>query len=184
MSLCDRYLRWRHSKGFGVHSPFAYRFVTDVLKPGPYRFYSFDEIDRYLHGDEFHDHRFLRRVKFIIRLANFLGSDRLLSYGKTDRAVQVASQAMEMKYEVIHPSDKFEFNTGDLLILHTSMISLSKVKEALESEVAVLASDPTPDLRELLETPLERGLLLADRRVLLLIPRSQMHYIRYDITLI
>lgn len=24
--------RWRHGRGFGIHSPFAYRFVTEVLR--------------------------------------------------------------------------------------------------------------------------------------------------------
>lgn len=35
------YIRWRHSKGFGMHSHFAYRFVTDVLKPGIYGYYAY-----------------------------------------------------------------------------------------------------------------------------------------------
>lgn len=30
-SISAGYRRWRHSKGFGVHSPFAYRFVRDVV---------------------------------------------------------------------------------------------------------------------------------------------------------
>lgn len=32
-SLCDSYRRWRHSRGYGVHSPFAYRIVTEALYP-------------------------------------------------------------------------------------------------------------------------------------------------------
>lgn len=29
--IIDRLNRWRHSRGFGIHSPFAFRFVTEVL---------------------------------------------------------------------------------------------------------------------------------------------------------
>ena len=31
--LIDTYRAWRHSRGFGVHSPFAYRLIRDALRP-------------------------------------------------------------------------------------------------------------------------------------------------------
>lgn len=33
MSLFDRFCRWRHSRGFGIHSPFAYRLITEAICP-------------------------------------------------------------------------------------------------------------------------------------------------------
>lgn len=33
MKVADWYKRWRHGHGFGVHSPFAYRMVREVLRP-------------------------------------------------------------------------------------------------------------------------------------------------------
>lgn len=35
--------RLRHSRGFGIHSPFAYRFITEVLNQ-PYAYYSYDKL--------------------------------------------------------------------------------------------------------------------------------------------
>ncbi len=35
--------RFRHGKGFGIHSPFAYRFITEVLRQ-PYAYYSYGEL--------------------------------------------------------------------------------------------------------------------------------------------
>lgn len=32
-SLLSLYKRWRHTRGFGVHSPFAYRIVKEVVHP-------------------------------------------------------------------------------------------------------------------------------------------------------
>lgn len=31
-NLSHIYSRWRHGRGFGIHSPFAYRFITEVLR--------------------------------------------------------------------------------------------------------------------------------------------------------
>ncbi len=33
MSILNKYRRWRHSRGFGIHSPFAYRIVKEALYP-------------------------------------------------------------------------------------------------------------------------------------------------------
>ena len=40
-SVCDR---WRHSRGFGVHSPFAFRLVTEAIRP-PRRYAYYAELE-------------------------------------------------------------------------------------------------------------------------------------------
>ncbi|MDE6272422.1 MAG: hypothetical protein K2M31_05385 [Muribaculaceae bacterium] len=32
-NFCEFYRRWRHTRGFGIHSPFAYRLVTEAIRP-------------------------------------------------------------------------------------------------------------------------------------------------------
>lgn len=50
MSISEWYKRWRHGRGFGVHSPFAYRMVREVLRPsGEYAYYAYDEVKRLIH---------------------------------------------------------------------------------------------------------------------------------------
>lgn len=41
LNISRAYKRWRHGRGFGVHSPFAFRFITEVLNlPGYYTYYA------------------------------------------------------------------------------------------------------------------------------------------------
>lgn len=47
MKLFNWYLRWRHSHGFGVHSPFAFDFLCSELRPqGGYAYYGYDMLPR------------------------------------------------------------------------------------------------------------------------------------------
>lgn len=44
-SLSERYKRWRHTRGYGVHSPFAYMLVNEVVHPPKaYGYYNYDAI--------------------------------------------------------------------------------------------------------------------------------------------
>jgi hypothetical protein len=45
----DYFIRWRHGRGFGIHSPFAYRFVTEVLKER-YAYYAYHKIAEHFVG--------------------------------------------------------------------------------------------------------------------------------------
>lgn len=61
--------RFRHRKGYGVHSPFAFRFITDVIyEHQPY--YAYKELDAQLPFSK----RFRQRkgLHLLLRLANHL----------------------------------------------------------------------------------------------------------------
>ncbi len=61
-------MRVRHRKGYGVHSPFAFDFVTDVLYNGE-RYYAYEEMDGTLRWWQRGRVRSMRRLLF--RLANY-----------------------------------------------------------------------------------------------------------------
>lgn len=47
MQIAKRFRRWRHSRGFGIHSPYAFRFVCEVLnQSGTYGFYAYEELEQ------------------------------------------------------------------------------------------------------------------------------------------
>ncbi len=74
--------RWRTSKGFGVHSPFAYTLITEVLRlDDRYGWYAYDEIDAVTtHGPT------RRRARLIYRIARRFSDRRLAVVGRFTEA--------------------------------------------------------------------------------------------------
>lgn len=182
MGLRKSYLRWRHSKGFGVHSPYAYRFVKDVLRPGAYGFYSYNEIDRYLKKQERHDYGFSCLIKFSLRLVIFLKARRIVSSSES-RLSGITAKVLDISWKDLKKFSHIDFMEGDLLIVDSDEISVSFVSEAISCNVPVFAINPSREVRGLLETPLEKGLLLEDKKTMILIPRQEMQYVSYEMRL-
>lgn len=63
--------RWRHSRGFGVHSPYAYRLVCDVVRPNPrYGYYGYHDVERAVleaRVGTSSESRFIRRACLLLR---------------------------------------------------------------------------------------------------------------------
>ena len=67
--------RFRHRKGYGVHSPFAFRFITDVIYECQ-AYYAYKELDKALPFSK----RFRQRkgLHLLLRLANHLQPETIL----------------------------------------------------------------------------------------------------------
>lgn len=61
--------RWRHARGYGVHSPLAFRIVKECIRPD--RLYGF-YCDPYLDFEYNEDRRGLHHARMTIRLLNLL----------------------------------------------------------------------------------------------------------------
>ena len=61
--------RWRHTRGYGVHSPLAFRIVKECIRPDSrYGFYCDEYLEFEYHGNR----RGLRHARLTIRLLNLL----------------------------------------------------------------------------------------------------------------
>lgn len=176
------YIRWRHSKGYGVHSPYAYRFVTDVLRPEPYGYYAYHCLEEFLKDSERRDTRLIRLIRFIIRLACFLKTGRIVSAGRNVRCVELAAKALKLPMVKLETSD-FKWHEGDLLIVDGDTGNPSRIAEAIYKSVPIFAVAPGDTVKGLLQQPIDRGLLLEDKNSMILIPRREMQYVAYDILL-
>ncbi len=87
-------MRVRHRKGYGVHSPFAFDLVTNVLYNGE-RYYAYEEMDRTLRWWQRGRVRSRRRLLF--RLANYRRPETLCCSGvdeETAAAVRHGSRGV------------------------------------------------------------------------------------------
>ena len=68
--LKDLINRWRHARGYGVHSPFGYELVTRAVHPGDYGWYGYSAIEGAMGHDP--DFSVRRQARMLLRLAAFL----------------------------------------------------------------------------------------------------------------
>ena len=74
LSIMNWIRRWRHTRGYGVHSPLAFRIVKECVRPDKrYGFYS----DAYLDFEYHEDRKGLRHAKLALRLINLLRPKRV-----------------------------------------------------------------------------------------------------------
>lgn len=174
------YVRWRHSKGFGVHSPYAYMFIKEVVRPGNYGYYAYDRITPFLSQKEAKDPHFQKKIRFTIRMAIFLKAKRIVSTSESSIA-KLTALALSLPFK---KGDKIDLQANDLMIIQNQKEDASLVEEAIRFDVPVLALNPDPRVREKIEFPRKNGLLLSDFNSLILIPRKDMHYTSYPVNLL
>ena len=89
--LKDWIRRWRHTRGYGVHSPLGFRIVKECIRPDRrYGFYC----DAYLDFEYHEDRRGLRRARMIIRLLNLLRPKYVWMPGADKRIVTAIKMVM------------------------------------------------------------------------------------------
>lgn len=180
-NLFQKYLRWRHSKGYGVHSPYAYRFVCDVLNPEEYGFYAYHEID----------HEFLiakgkheldaKNLKLLYRIIIFLNSKRMVIAGPKLKDLVLLGKIANIPVLDFNKTKEKDLKQNDLIIINHSDISEEKLDKIVEAGIPVLALNPSPRLKTLLAKPMKDGLFLDGTKQSLLIPRKEMAYTSYKI---
>jgi len=117
--------KYRTSHGFGVHSPLAFRFITEALRGNQATYYCYSHISDKL-------------ARRMVRVACFVNPASVLIVGTTDN--QQILTALECVAGHIS-ADVTSFSPGDGLIVACSAADeamvVSLVKEAAEVTVAV-----------------------------------------------
>lgn len=193
MNPWNIYLRWRHSRGYGVHSPFAYRFVTDVLQPGNYGYYAYHIADNMAASPKYDAWRYRKEIYFLIRLFIFLGVGRVMVSGLKSAALEIAAKSVGIPCV----TTKLNLHPKDLLVVTSQCRGdenpysskrgigdqIDCIGKAIKANVPIFSFSPDDKTREIMEKPQECGVLFNSPKRILLIPRPQMEYVSYTLNL-
>ena len=174
----DSYKRWRHSKGYGVHSPYAFRMVKDVVRPGNYGYYGYDLIDAVLGSKNSSPELKLKELRLLLRLLVFLHSKRLLAIGPLTQGMLAVAHGAGVEAETFRQSS--DLQKDDLVIISNIKTTSEALKKSLGDKTPIIAISPSPEIRNFMMQPLSHGLLLTGSDIMILIPRPEMHYVSYS----
>lgn len=183
MNPWKHYLRWRHSKGYGVHSPYAYRFVTEVLNSHGYGYYAYRDAERMtlMHRQDMKLKA--QDVYWLIRMLVFLHTTRVVKGREDLTGADFAAVSLHIPVRIIKDFSGFKFSPSDLLFIKGDDIPASVLQKALEMKIPVLAVNPTKHLQDIMLQPMEHGVLFQGLSKWLLIPREEMSYVSYTMSM-
>ena len=179
--MWQSYLRWRHSHGFGVHSPYAYQLVTTVIRPGDYGYYGYDRIDRLFLSPKHESGNKLRKdLYLLLRLIVNADVKRLIVFPEMQSYYKTVAKCAGISCETYISGKEKKYGQGDLLCISGEFSDCQAMESIESNNVAVIAFDPSKELREILEQPKERGLLFTGKRIIIRIPRKEMAFAAYS----
>lgn len=180
--MLNSYRRLRHTFGHGVHSPFAYRIVTDILRPRRgYAWYGYEEIEGKARA--FKDGASTRRyAEMLLRIAADAEADSAYLPEDSDFLFEIALKQVSKKFKITFVPE--EARSCRLAVI---------IPEALPfSEVAAIASTPgsiivafgiSPQGIDSIYRCLDHGLLLEGGRCSIFYNRPHMEKLRYTVIL-
>ena len=138
MRLSERFKRWRASKGYGVHSPLAFRIVKTVVRPG--REYSYYGEERLRVGRE--APLLTRRAELLLRfVAQLQPSYVWVSPAMPEvfkEAVRLAGGVVRLYDGDVFPDD---FDKADMIVLYGTALKKAQLKKLMSPGKSIVGFD-------------------------------------------
>lgn len=176
-SIGSWYRRWRHTRGFGVHSPLAFRLVETVVKRH-YGYYNYDALEAESNsscaGGVVQVHRLKSRALLLHRLASRFPAEQVRFVGNVPeifrKSILLAGKAKYSEYQ--HLTVAVEPKKEDIIELKNAL--------QVENEIVALFSATDENLLELIES-LTGGVALIGRDALIAVSRKDVAPVSYTV---
>lgn len=97
--VIEKINRWRHTRGYGVHSPFGYELVTRAVRPVGCAWYGYSDIERTL-GEDF-NHSVRDQARMLLRLTSMLNPGSVFLQQGCHPAYYTALKAADSRIRII-----------------------------------------------------------------------------------
>lgn len=170
--------RWRHSRGFGVHSPFAYRIITDAIRlKDEYAYYGYSEICRVCRKSR--NLKAEKDARLLLRLSAILGIHSTFISKKAPEPFHAALKGAYSGMRICHNANLMK--DCDLVAADANGgVTLKSLTEFISTPVKTLMiRNCPPDWRTTLFDAMQEGLMLEGRSNIILFSRPQMQKLSY-----
>lgn len=184
------YRRWRHTRGYGVHSPFAFQLVSDILRlQNRYSYYGYRSIEREMSANlhsrnpEKYTRKAEKEAKLFLRLVAFLNPGSIyLPHSSEYRLLHIAAKQADSRIKIF-TSDK-NLDKCRMICATTDSLSSERLMEHIRRPEAILfLKGDDPALIKKLFDSLPEGLLLQGTHHAIFIHRRGMMKLSYSIIL-
>lgn len=180
--LSEAYKRWRHTRGYGVHSPFGYSIIKDVVSPCHiYGYYGYDDLDAAIcsHGKE----RNRKFYRMILRLAAVCDIDSAYLIENADLPViRRALLGVNTRMEII--TERCKINEAEFVISDGDTLEPDILRNHISApERLLLVTNIPAGWKDELFDSMQEGLMLYGKKNALLISRSDMQKVSYSCAL-
>lgn len=175
-SLFERYKRWRHGRGFGVHSPLAYSLVCNVVQEHTgYDYYGYTYIHDCLNNSSMPMRRQRRRARMLHRLAaRFAHSSTAVLTSLPAAWAEALDSAKTM------PDGEYEI----VVALRPEGKCVEHLKQSARRNCSILiVFEVSEDTLQQLLAEVNHGVILRDKDACLVVVRSDIECVSYNIRL-
>lgn len=165
MSLAESYKRWRHTRGYGVHSTFAYRLLTEAIKC-PYAYYGYADVNRLFDPRQRHCLA-AERGRLVLRIAAWLRPE---SYALTDSRAVVLKTAMRTGHRKARVASPAE---AALILAPEGSQAFKQLEEAAKRGASIVAFGITEEESRRVVEEMSEGVAFIARDALILVTRPQ-----------
>lgn len=158
MTLIERFYRWKASRGYGVHSPLAFRLIKNVVRPERGVIYYGEERlgeTEGLYGRPLARARLLLRIVAELQPAYVWVSPGIPEYFL--EAIRLAGGVVRIYEGDVFPD---EIAKADLIVLCSYNLKKALLKKIMQGRKAIVGFDVKRSLEEGLEAVMKSGVIL------------------------
>lgn len=182
IAIFEAYKRWRHTRGYGVHSPFAYSLVKGVVCPGHgYSWYGYAKTDRSARACSLPGVK--KEARLLLRLAAFLDVSKAF-IPNSPHTAPFRTALLAVRSHMALTSALAEIDSCALLCSARDLVALDYLKEYLQvpGHCVAIRSYPRNWDRILFEA-IKEGTMLYSHDNLIVIARPGMQKVAYSVYL-